>query len=119
MKWLRKYKESLDDILDLTKDTLAYLLDGGRFQIGSSTNLAGTKIITVVMIQSSTYGNYFSFQSIKEDIIPLINILQYRYDDIELELVQRNFSIIKVDITKLEVVKYNSSLLRSIIIKIN
>lgn len=119
MKWIRKYKESVDDILELSKNCLIYMLDSGKFRIGSSTNIAGDSIITIEMIQISQWGNCFSFRQIREEIIPLITMLQYKYNNVELELVQRSLIKIKVDITKLEVVKYNSALLRAIIIKIN
>lgn len=119
MKWIRKYKENIDDILELTKNCLIYMLDSGKFQIGSSTNLTGDSIITIEMIQTSQWGNSFSFSSIREEIIPLITILQYKYSSVELELVQRNFVRIKVDTSKLEVVKYNTNQFRTIIIKVN
>ena len=130
MKYIKRFNESIgnSELEELCSGYLAYLLDDGRFKLAVSTKRGVSSItydvedinyITIERVQQSgRYTDIFYWNNIKDDIIPLITILRNKYDHVGLKLITNNYAKIRVDIDRLEVVKYNTDRLRSIIIEV-
>ncbi len=134
MKHIVGFKESFTelsinlDLKDLCEGYLAYLLDSGKFKLGVSSkkiaspvedyDLVTLRTITLEMIQTSRYGSYFRWSDVKDDIIPIVEVLRKNYDDVKIVLLSDRYAKLNVHMGKLEEVKYNIAKLRGILIEV-
>lgn len=101
MKYLKRYNESIeisdDKLLGICEDYLVYLMDDIKdLKIRINNNPIHDYLRVVSFFRSNPNHNTFSWDVVKDDFIPLVSILNEKFNIVEVEIMTNKSTPIKV-----------------------